>query len=135
MPVTQKMMLKYSVFILLCLSLNLCHSMRTTWANSLLAPDVKRVTIFVANNYVKITNDKGFEAKDCNRCIFALSEQDPYDRANTLYMAFNRVISGSYRSGTGVCNVNIRWECPGCDSKSKKSSYFKQYSVFIIIFL
>lgn len=38
--------------------------MRTTWANSLLAPDVKRVTIFVANNYVKITNDKGFEAKD-----------------------------------------------------------------------
>lgn len=95
---------------------DLCHSMRTTWANGLLAPDVKRVTIFVANNYVKITNDKGFEAKDCNRCIFALSGQDPNDRANTLYMAFNRVISGSYRSGTGVCNVNIRWECPGCDN-------------------
>lgn len=104
---------------------DLCHSMRSTWANSLLAPDVKRVTIFVANNYVKITNDKGFEAKDCNRCIFALSGQDPNDRANTLFMAFNRVISG--RSGTGVCNVNIRWECPGCDSKSKKSSCLKQY--------
>lgn len=50
-----------------------CYLMRIIWVNSFLVFDVKRVIIFVVNNYVKIMNDKGFEVKDCNRCIFVFS--------------------------------------------------------------
>lgn len=92
-----------------------CKSEKSTWANTLLKPGVRRVTIFAANNYARITNDNGFEVKGCHKCAFALNGQDPDDRANTLYMAFNRVIAASNRRGVGVCTVRIRWECPDCE--------------------
>ncbi|XP_022333355.2 uncharacterized protein LOC111130504 [Crassostrea virginica] len=98
---------------------DLCKSENTAWANTLLAPDVKRVTIFVANNFFRITNDQGFDVEDCHKCLFALNGQDPNDPANTLYMAFNKVIQKfSSRRGVGVCNVRIRWECPDCERSS-----------------
>ncbi|XP_056021764.1 uncharacterized protein LOC130054845 [Ostrea edulis] len=91
-----------------------CKSQRTQWSNTLLAPGVKRVTMFAGNNYVRIKNDQGFEMKECHECGFALNGQDPNDSANTLYMAFNNMIKGTHRNGYGVCYVRIRWECPDC---------------------
>ncbi|XP_061171999.1 uncharacterized protein LOC133181529 [Saccostrea echinata] len=92
-----------------------CKTEKTEWKNTLLAPNVSKVTIFVANNYVRILNDQGFEVKGCHKCLFALNGQDPEDRANTLYMAFNNMIRGTHRRGYGVCRVSIRWECPDCE--------------------
>ncbi|XP_062586605.1 uncharacterized protein LOC134248201, partial [Saccostrea cucullata] len=79
-----------------------CETEKTQWSDTLLAPDVKKVTIFVVNNYVRIMNDQGFDVKTCHKCLFALNGQDPDDRANTLYLAFNNVIKGTSRRGYGV---------------------------------
>ncbi|XP_048737902.1 uncharacterized protein LOC125652614 [Ostrea edulis] len=91
-----------------------CKTEKTEWLNTLLAPGVTRVTMFAANNYIRIKNDQGFEMNECHECGFALNGQDPNDSANTLYMAFNNMIRGTHRNGYGVCHVRIRWECPNC---------------------
>ncbi|XP_048737783.1 uncharacterized protein LOC125652530 [Ostrea edulis] len=91
-----------------------CKTQKSEWSNTLLAPGVKRVTMFAGNKYVRIKNDQGFEMKECHKCGFALNGQDPNDSANTLYMAFNNMIKGTHRKGYGVCYVRIRWECPDC---------------------
>lgn len=91
-----------------------CKTETTEWMNTLLAPDVKRLTVFVANNYFRIQNDQGFDVEECHRCGFALNGQDPDDRYNTLYMAFNDDIQGKHSNAYGVCHVKIHWVCPDC---------------------
>ncbi|XP_061171998.1 uncharacterized protein LOC133181528 [Saccostrea echinata] len=92
-----------------------CKNEKKAWKDILLAPGVTKVTIFVANNYVRIKNNQGFDMTTCHKCLFALNGQDPDDLANTFYLAFNNVIRGSDRRGYGVCRVGIRWECPDCE--------------------
>ncbi|XP_076350305.1 uncharacterized protein LOC143246919 [Tachypleus tridentatus] len=90
-----------------------------TMSGALEQPNVKRVTIYVSNMYVRVQNDMNFD-KEINSCLgcralFALAGQtDSQGPPNeTIFVALNGVIRYTEkRTGTGVCKVILSWACP-----------------------
>ncbi|KAH3701672.1 uncharacterized protein LOC127861128 [Dreissena polymorpha] len=87
-----------------------------TYTDAVKSGSVSRVTLFISNGHVRITNSNGLNQKLCDQCLFALNGQaDPsYGGANEdIYIALNRVITGrSDRYGVGVCSAKLSWVCP-----------------------
>jgi len=51
----------------------------------------------------------------CDECLYALNGQPDNQYIGpdmNIYAVLNRVISGSYRSGYGVCSATFLWACP-----------------------
>ncbi|KAL3885108.1 hypothetical protein ACJMK2_025206 [Sinanodonta woodiana] len=86
--------------------------------SGLLSPGVTTVTIFVGNEFIRVTNNQGYVYELCSKCLFALNGQsDSQGPVNEdIFIGLNRIIdSPSYRVGTGVCGAVIKWACPwGC---------------------
>ncbi|KAL3886805.1 hypothetical protein ACJMK2_026774, partial [Sinanodonta woodiana] len=81
----------------------------------LLNAKVSRVTFYISNEFVSVTNDLGYSFDLCSSCLFALNGQpDSVDSKNQeLYIGINRSIySLNNRKGTGVCRAEISWNCP-----------------------
>ncbi|KAH3872827.1 uncharacterized protein LOC127870430 [Dreissena polymorpha] len=85
-----------------------------TYTNAVQLGSVNRVTLFISNEHVRITNDRGLNQILCHKCLFALNGQsDPSSGGvnQDIYIALNRVISGG-RIGVGVCSARLSWVCP-----------------------
>ena len=75
-----------------------------------LRDEATHVTIDVGNEYIRVTNDLGFDQENCNRCLYALNGQiDPTGSENTsIFIGLNRVVNGrSDRNGFGVCAASV----------------------------
>ncbi|XP_052275399.1 uncharacterized protein LOC127874806 isoform X3 [Dreissena polymorpha] len=88
----------------------------TTYANAVQLGSVNRVTLFISNEHVRITNDQGLNRILCHKCLFALNgSADPSSGGvnQDIYIALNRVITGRVdRNGVGVCSARLSWVCP-----------------------
>ncbi|KAK3609930.1 hypothetical protein CHS0354_011760 [Potamilus streckersoni] len=72
-------------------------------------------TIFVGNEYIRVTNNQGYEYELCSKCLFALNGQSDSEGSENevIFIGLNRIIdSPSHRVGTGVCGAVISWACP-----------------------
>ncbi|KAL3884575.1 hypothetical protein ACJMK2_024707 [Sinanodonta woodiana] len=81
----------------------------------LLRDGVTSVTIFIGNEFIRVSNNLGYVYELCSKCLFALNGQsDSQGPVNEdIFIGLNRIIdSSSYRDGTGVCSAVIRWACP-----------------------
>ena len=70
------------------------------------------MTIYISHERVEVTNYRGYQAVYDSRYLFQLSGQligRPPSTATDVWLSMNRVISGTYRSGTGLCKVAISW--------------------------
>ncbi|KAL9988365.1 hypothetical protein ACROYT_G002802 [Oculina patagonica] len=76
------------------------------------------VTYYISHERVEVTNYRGYQAVYDSRYLFVLDGgpigKSPfsysYAKVETdIWLSMNRVISGSYRSGTGLCKVAITW--------------------------
>ncbi|KAL9988364.1 hypothetical protein ACROYT_G002801 [Oculina patagonica] len=76
------------------------------------------VTYYISHERVEVTNYRGYQAVYDSKYLFVLDggpigkSPFPYPNAKVEYdiwLSMNRVISGSYRSGTGLCKVAITW--------------------------
>ena len=85
------------------------------FANAL-SKKVMKLTIWISNEFIRITNDQGCDEEMCSDCLFALNGQ--YDCApggtnQEIYIALNRVVyNGCYNYGYGVCKATLSWVCP-----------------------
>lgn len=92
--------------------------------NGHLTVEVKRnvirghITIYISHERVEITNHRGYQAVYDSKYLFVLDGQPigsspvRYRRPRIetdIWLSMNRVISGTYRSGTGLCKVAISW--------------------------
>ena len=86
-----------------------------TYTDALVLGQVNRVTLYIGNEYVRITNDNGLDEKICHECLFALAGQpdDGHGGPNEdVYIALNRVVRPeSDRVGMGVCMATLSWVC------------------------
>lgn len=79
---------------------------------------VSRMTIYVSDKHVRITNDNGLDETLCHKCLFALNGQADASAGGPnqdIYLSLNRVISLSsapQRVGFGVCSARLSWMCP-----------------------
>ena len=72
------------------------------------------VTIYIGNEYIRVTNDRGYDRESCHRCWYALNGQnDSTGSENTdIFVALNRVVTNkSDRRGYGVCAATLSWVC------------------------
>ena len=76
------------------------------------------LTVYVSHERVEVTNHRGYQAVYDSKYLFVLDGQpigsSPFVYRNPkietdIWLSMNRVISGSYRSGTGLCKVAISW--------------------------
>ena len=76
------------------------------------------VTYYISHERVEVTNYRGYQAVYDSRYLFVLDGGPigkstfpfPFAKVETdIWLSMNRVISGSYRSGTGLCKVAISW--------------------------
>ena len=73
------------------------------------------VTLYIGDERVEVNNYRGYQAVYDSKYLFTLNGQKPskrYPHAHVEYdiwLSMNRVISGSHRSGTGLCKVAIKW--------------------------
>ena len=80
--------------------------------NNAIAPNVNHVTIWIGNEYIRVTNDAGFDKHVCSDCLYALNGQPDATVNLDIYVALNRVVSGRKdRDGVGVCGATLSWEC------------------------
>lgn len=70
------------------------------------------MTIYISHERVEVTNYRGYQAVYDSRYLFQLSGRriaSPPSTATDIWLSMNRVIQGTYRSGTGLCWVAISW--------------------------
>lgn len=76
------------------------------------------VTIYISHERVEVTNHRGYQAVFDSKYLFVLDGQpigsSPFyfrkrKVESDIWLSMNRVISGTYRSGTGLCRVAISW--------------------------
>lgn len=79
------------------------------------------ITILISNERIELTNHRSYHQILRSPYLFALNQQNVtcncFDSLcypgvqpdNDIYFGLNRVIGGTYRPGTGVCNANINW--------------------------
>lgn len=75
------------------------------------------VTIYVANNFIRVVNDVGMNQPFCRRCLYALNGQSDtgskHGPNEDVFVAINRVVhASSGRTGAGVCWASVNWVCP-----------------------
>ena len=93
---------------------------------------VRKLTVWIAHNFIRVKNYVGFDERFCTSCGFKLNGEYDYkygvlsgrydslqdNRNQYIYLAFNRVIT--YRVGLkdynllygyGVCSATVRYEC------------------------
>ena len=100
-----------------------------------LRDEATHVTIYVGNEYIRLTNDLGFDQENCNRCLYALNGQiDPTGSENTsIFIGLNRVVNGrSDRNGFGVCAATLSWVCGWNFSENYKKTESAPSSDIII---
>ncbi|KAK3596739.1 hypothetical protein CHS0354_036363 [Potamilus streckersoni] len=73
------------------------------------------VTIYIGNEFIRVSTPFGDAYELCSNCLFALNGQS--DSQGTMnedvYVGLNRIIENSYLGdGRGVCGVVISWACP-----------------------
>ncbi|KAK3591077.1 hypothetical protein CHS0354_005474 [Potamilus streckersoni] len=81
----------------------------------LLSNSVTLVTIFIGNEFIRVSNNLGYVYELCSKCLFSLNGQsDSQGPVNEdIFIGLNRIIdSSSYREGSGVCGAVISWACP-----------------------
>ncbi|CAF1339759.1 unnamed protein product [Adineta steineri] len=79
------------------------------------------ITILISNERVELTNHRSYHQILSNPYLYALAKQNVtcncFDSLcypgvqpdNDIYFGINRVIGGTYRPGTGVCNAHVNW--------------------------
>ncbi|CAF1691406.1 unnamed protein product, partial [Adineta ricciae] len=80
------------------------------------------------NERVELTNHRSYHQILSNPYLYALARQNVtcncFDSLcypgvqpdNDIYFGINRVIGGTYRPGTGVCDANVNWiQCKKID--------------------
>ncbi|KAL3884542.1 hypothetical protein ACJMK2_024676 [Sinanodonta woodiana] len=73
------------------------------------------VTIYIGNEFIRVSTPLGDAFELCSNCLFALNGQaDSQGTVNEdIYVGLNRIISSSQvGNGSGVCGVVISWACP-----------------------
>ncbi|KAH3736192.1 uncharacterized protein LOC127851674 [Dreissena polymorpha] len=87
-----------------------------TYTDAVKLGSVNRITLFISNEHIRITNDQGLNQILCHKCLFALNGQpDPSVGGvnQDIYIALNRVIADrADRYGFGVCSARLSWVCP-----------------------
>lgn len=73
--------------------------------------NTNKINVWIANHYLKVANDGGrLCERNCNKCLFGLNGQiTPGSINQDIHVAANRVISGSYRNGYGLCFFKMSW--------------------------
>ena len=95
----------------------------TMLVNGVAGAGAFKVTIYVANNYMRVINDNGPPGLDqifCDECLYALngqSDSGPNGGPNEdVFVALNRVVQlagvSADRIGKGVCGAKLKWVCP-----------------------
>ena len=70
------------------------------------------LTIFIGNEYIRITDGAGFDKEKQSHCLFALNNHSDITVNQDIYVAINRVVSSAnYRDGFGICAANLSWVC------------------------
>ncbi|KAK3102177.1 hypothetical protein FSP39_009387, partial [Pinctada imbricata] len=74
------------------------------------------VTLWIGNEFTRIQtrNSVGTvlqNVKNCNKCLFALNNQDDGNINMDIYVALNNMVLGTSRQGYGVCKARLQWEC------------------------
>ena len=87
---------------------------------AVLSDSVSTVTLYVANNFLRVVNDNGMDQRLCLKCLYALNGQSdtgPSGGPNEdVFVALNRVVhTTSSRTGRGVCSAQMEWVCPCTD--------------------
>lgn len=84
-----------------------------------LGPGVYKITVQIANEFVRVQNNKGLNKYICSDCLFGLGGQSDKEGSVNydVYVALNRVIAGTYRNGYGVCRAKLQWKCPSSRKK------------------
>ena len=76
---------------------------------------VSRVTLYISNEHVRITNDQGLDEYLCHECLFALAGQKDQSTGlpnDKIFIALNRVIlARADRTGKGICKAKLSWVC------------------------
>lgn len=70
------------------------------------------ITVYISHERVEVTNYRGYQGVYDSRFLFVLNGQpvgSPPDAKTDIWLSMNRVIHGTYRSGTGLCKVAISW--------------------------
>lgn len=74
-----------------------------------------KLTLYIGNQYIRVTNDKRLDEYFCHSDLFHLNGQfDPESggmTSNTITIGINRAIS-SDQTGFGVCTSTLKWACP-----------------------
>ncbi|KAL3884583.1 hypothetical protein ACJMK2_024715 [Sinanodonta woodiana] len=81
----------------------------------LLSNSVTSVTIFIGNEFIRVSNNLGYVYELCSQCLFSLNGQSDSEGPvnEDIFIGLNRIIdSSSYRDGTGVCSAVVSWACP-----------------------
>ena len=87
----------------------------SSYQDALIVNQVNRVTLYISNEHVRITNDNGLDEYLCHECLFALAGQSDSqgEQNEDIYIALNRVVKGD-RYGFGVCKASLSWVCKPC---------------------
>ena len=87
---------------------------------------VRKITVWLSHNFLRVKNYVGFDERFCTSCGFKLNGEYDYkyyygcyhnNKNQDLYLAFNRAISSPnfmfhrYRYGYGICRSTVRLEC------------------------
>ncbi|KAL3886813.1 hypothetical protein ACJMK2_026782 [Sinanodonta woodiana] len=91
-----------------------CSSSMYKGLAGLLNKNVTTITIYVGNEFIRVTNNNGYIYDVCSSCLFALNGQpDSEGPANEeIYIGINRPISELYQSkAKGICSAEISWIC------------------------
>lgn len=89
-----------------------CKRFKSVSFPNAIGPDVSHVSIYIGNEYIRVTNDAGMDQELCSDCLYALNMQPDKTVNQDIYVALNRVVSGTpSRNGYGVCAATLSWDC------------------------
>ena len=70
------------------------------------------LTVFIGNEYLRVTDSEGFDQEIRSKCLFALNNHPDITVNNDIFVAINRVVSyADYRDGYGICAASLSWVC------------------------
>ncbi|KAL3884541.1 hypothetical protein ACJMK2_024675 [Sinanodonta woodiana] len=72
------------------------------------------VTVYIGNEFIRVSTPLGDTYELCSDCLFALNGQtDSKGTVNEdIYIGLNRIIPTQIGDGSGVCGAVISWACP-----------------------